>query len=344
MLLLVSCVSFLASCSSRSPELAPHDPLSPSELEAVVAPIALYPDPLLQRVLTASTFPDQIIDAALFLEEGGASQDIPQKPWERSVKYVANYPSVLTFLADDIDRTIDLGGAFTQDPDEVRRCIQTLRSQAREHGNLKNSTYQTVTTETDPAGTTIIRIEPTDATTIYVPTTTTTAVYEKTVTDSASLWAPLASFGLGVALATALDHDDAFYYGGPFYGPVFWRGGPVDYRWQAYRRDHWHHAYDYTKRPRDGHHHREWTTHRKALERRHTEWRHARDGGRGSTPHAHPPGDGRAALATPRGRERHGVERDTSRHGRTPTNMRYSTPRAHAPHRGSGGHARSPHR
>lgn len=263
-------------CTARSaPLLPPTEPLSRAEIETAVAPLALYPDPLLQRILTASTFPDQIVDAALFIERGGAPSEIPRKPWERSVKFVANYPSVLAFLADDIDRTIQIGSAFTESPEEVRECIQSLRRRAREHGNLRSSPYQKVIEEGTPGPTMTIRIEPTDPEVIYIPTTT-TVVYEQTVDDVASLWAPIISFGLGVAVASAFDHDDFYYYGGPFYGPGFWHGGPIYRRWYDYRHDRWHHAYDYSRwRHKDSYHHGDWMRHRHDLDRKHTAWRDA---------------------------------------------------------------------
>jgi hypothetical protein len=334
-------VAFLLSaCASRARNATPVEslsPTSPADLEELVAPIALYPDPLLQRILTAATFPDQIVDAALFLQQGGTPSDITHQSWERSVKYVANYPTILSALATDIDRTIQLGTAFTLSPDELRESIQSLRRRAREQGNLKSSTYQTVLEEGPAGSDTTIRIEPTDPEQLYVPSTQTTVIYERPVAEASTFWAPLATFGLGVALATALDHDDYYYYGGPFYGPGFWYGGPAYRRWYDYRHERWGHAYDYGRR-----HHEDWAKHRHDLDQRHSEWRRHQH----STDHRRPShgstSDSRASFRLPPPR---GAPRD-SRHQQRAERPGSSTSRPQGrPHGGSvGGHGFSGHR
>ncbi|MFM1847399.1 MAG: hypothetical protein RL417_873 [Pseudomonadota bacterium] len=289
--LLLAGVLFLCGCTPRSTKVQVGDPPSRAELESLAAPIALYPDPLLQRVLTAATFPDQILDAALFIERGGEPSEIARKPWERSVKYVANYPTILTSLADDIDRTVRLGAAFTESPDELRDCIQTLRRRAVEHGNLKSSAYQTVLASGPTDGGATILIEPTDPAVLYVPRNTTTLIYERPIADPAALFLPLATFGLGVALAATLDQDDFYYYGGPFYGPGFWYGGPIYRRWYTYRHDRWRHDYDYGRG-----HYRDWGKHRHELHQKHSDWRHHRAAGGGYHRSQGPPPDSRASF------------------------------------------------
>jgi hypothetical protein len=330
----------LGGCAARSSDGVVNEPMARAELGGLVAPFALYPDPLLQRVLTAATFPDQIVDAALFIERGGSPQEIPRKPWERSVQYVANYPSVLAILADDLDRTIQIGAAFTAQPDELRDCIQTLRRRAREHGNLVSSAYQTVVVEEDGSAT-IIRIEPTDPERIYIPTTGTAVIYERPVYDVTSVWAPAATFGLGLALAAALDHDD-YYYGGPFYGPGFWYGGPVYRRWYDYRRERWHHAYDYG-RPyhHDGADRAEWARHRHDLERRHTEWRHMHHGHGDRRRLGGGRPDGRASFRPPPDRHGSSTGHPSRSHGTSSGYSRGVAPPAQ-PHHG-GAHHGAPH-
>jgi len=321
----------LNSCAARSPSAPPADLPTNAELQRIVAPFALYPDPLLQRILTAATLPDQIIDAAVFIEHGGAPMEIPNQSWERSVQFVANYPLVLAQLADDIDSTIALGAAFTESPEEVRECIQAYRRNARAHGNIKSTAYQTIIEEGAPGPTSTIRIEPTDPNIMYVPANN-TVIYERHIEEPQSLCAPLASFGLGVAHATALDIDDTYYYGGPFYGPGFWYGGPIYRRWYDYRRDRWHHAYDYGRRHRDSaHHHDEWLSHRHDLGRRHTAWREKKrihtgghrigpesPDGRASFRPTHPPsGTSRARPQTsPRASNHRGSSHDRGTTGR----------------------------
>jgi hypothetical protein len=78
------------------------------QLDNLLAPIALYPDPLLAQVLVAATFPDQIDEAARSMRAYG-HYDIDDADWNVSVKAVAHYPSVLAMMADKIDWTPRLG-------------------------------------------------------------------------------------------------------------------------------------------------------------------------------------------------------------------------------------------
>ncbi|MFM1847210.1 MAG: hypothetical protein RL417_684 [Pseudomonadota bacterium] len=273
-LALVIGLPMLAWGAQASTKSAPPGSLSAAELQKVVAPIALYPDLLLQQVLAASTFPEQILDAALYNEQGKAPEGIKNQPWDDSVKAVANYPSILVKLASDLDWTISLGSAFINQNDDLRTAIQTLRAKAKTIGNLQDSDYQNVIEESKN-GTTIIRIEPVQSNVVYVPTTTTT-VYESSV-NTASLWAPVASFGLGMALGYAIgDNDDHYYYGG-FYGPGFWYGGPAVNNWIDYRHDRWDDAYDFANDRQDWRQDNrdDWREYRQDLGRKQQEWRQA---------------------------------------------------------------------
>ncbi len=268
-----------AAQSQSSSQAAPTN-LSRAELEKVVQPIALYPDILLQQVLAASTFPDQILDAAIYNEQGNDPRGIKSQPWDDSVKGVANYPSVLVKLASDLDWTITLGSAFINQNEELRAAIQTLRTKAKTVGNLENSEQQHVIEEKGAGNTTIIRIEPTQPEVIYVPATTTATVYQQPVDTTSNWLVPLASFGVGMALGYALgDHDDDhYYYGGGFYGPGFWYGGPAVNNWVDYRHDRWNDAYDFARDReewRQGNRD-DWREYRQDLGRKQQEWRQER--------------------------------------------------------------------
>jgi hypothetical protein len=267
--------SHAASTSQAAPAT-----LSRTELEKLVQPIALYPDILLQQVLAASTFPDQILDAAMYNEQGKDPQGIKDQPWDDSVKGVANYPSVLVKLASDLDWTLNLGSAFINQNEELRNAIQTMRARAKTVGNLKDSEQQNVIDEQGPSNTTIIRIEPAEPQVIYVPSTTTATVYEKPVENTSSWLVPLASFGVGMALGYAVgDHDDDhYYYGGGFYGPGFWYGGPAVNNWVDYRRDRWDDAYDYARDRQDWQQDNrdDWREHRQELGNKQQQWRQER--------------------------------------------------------------------
>jgi hypothetical protein len=261
---------------SDAQQHAPVD-LSQGELEKLVQPISLYPDLLLQQVLAASTFPEQILDAAMYNEQGKDPKAIKEQPWDDSVKGVANYPSVLDMLASDLDWTLTLGFAFINQNEQLRQAIQTMRARAKTVGNLKSSDKQSVIEEQGPNDTTIIRVEPAQPQVVYVPSTTTAAVYEKPVQDSSSWLVPLASFGAGMALGYALgdDHDDNYYYGGGFYGPGFWYGGPVVNNWVDYRHDRWDDAYDFARDREDWRqgNRDDWREYRQDLGRQQQAWR-----------------------------------------------------------------------
>src|SRR5262249_44952767 len=103
------------------PSLAQAPPyFRPDDLERLVSPIALYPDPLLAQVLAAATFPDQIPDAARWADQhhyvtGDAlAREIYEDrlPWDPSVQALLPFPSVLDRMASDMRWTSDLGNAF----------------------------------------------------------------------------------------------------------------------------------------------------------------------------------------------------------------------------------------
>jgi hypothetical protein len=113
-----------------------YEPFSPDQLDNLLAPIALYPDPLLAQVLVAATFPDQIDDAARYLRGDRNTNDVDDLSWDVSVKAVAHYPTVLAMMADKLDWTTALGQAYAYQSTDVMTSIQRLRAAARRAGNL----------------------------------------------------------------------------------------------------------------------------------------------------------------------------------------------------------------
>ena len=55
--------------------------LSPDQLDSLVAPVALYPDPILSQVLVASTYPVEIVEAARWMQ---ANSNLSGKAGSRS--------------------------------------------------------------------------------------------------------------------------------------------------------------------------------------------------------------------------------------------------------------------
>lgn len=136
---------------------------SASDLDTLVAPVALYPDALLADVLPASAFPVQIVEAARAVDSGPVDASVAAQ-WDPSVQALVSYPSVLTMMNDRIDWTTQLGEAVAQDQSAVLAAVQRVRAEARKAGNLQTNDRQTVTT----SGTNIV-IQPTDPQVVYVP-------------------------------------------------------------------------------------------------------------------------------------------------------------------------------
>jgi hypothetical protein len=148
--------------------------LSQGELDALVAPIALYPDALLAQVLMAATYPLEIVQADRWakankslkgdkLDEALAKQD-----WDASIKALVATPTVLAMMNDDLDWTEKLGDAVLAQQADVMDAIQRLRGKAEANGKLKTTKEQKVTV-TKEADQEVIVIEPTSPETVYVP-------------------------------------------------------------------------------------------------------------------------------------------------------------------------------
>ena len=115
-----------------------------AELDDLLGPIALYPDPLLAQILPASTFPDQLAAAAQLLPLRGGVMLIDQQEWDNSVKAVAYYPSLLNLLTSQPDWTTAIGQAYVTQADEVMTAIQLLRARALTLGYLVSNARQQV--------------------------------------------------------------------------------------------------------------------------------------------------------------------------------------------------------
>jgi hypothetical protein len=145
-------------------------PLPQGELDALLAPIALYPDQLLAQILMASTYPLEIVTAARFVQQNPSltgdvlDQALRDKNWDPSVLSLTAYPQVLLMMNDRLDWTQQLGDAFLANQQQVMDTVQTLRNKAQAAGNLQSTPQQTVM---DQGG--LIDIEPAQPQYVYVP-------------------------------------------------------------------------------------------------------------------------------------------------------------------------------
>src|SRR5438270_12062840 len=117
--------------------------LPAEQLDSLVAPIALYPDPLLAQILAASTYPLEIIQLEQWikrnpnLKQDALAAAVAKQTWDPSVQSLAIYPEVITRLSQNVAWTTDLGNAFLAQQPEVMSAIQRMREKAQKKGTLK---------------------------------------------------------------------------------------------------------------------------------------------------------------------------------------------------------------
>lgn len=225
-------------------------PLSPDELQQLVAPIALYPDALVAQILGAATFPDQIAYANNWLQQNknlsGAAlmQAVDAQPWEPSVKALSQFPSVLNDLASNLSWTSALGEAYNTQTTDVMSAVQVLRAKAYAAGNLKSGSQITVVQQSPQ----VIVIQPTNPQVIYVPTYNTTVVYGTPYVTPGYSAATVAAtgviaFGLGVAVGAAISGGGCCGWSYSYWN-CNWHGGTVVYGSSAYYGNNaWHGGY-----------------------------------------------------------------------------------------------------
>src|SRR6266700_3730357 len=125
--------------------------MSTEQLEQLVAPIALYPDQLLAQILTASTYPAEVVAADQWRRSmGNASPEQvaaganEQAAWDPSVKALTAFPQVLEMLAGNLQWTTSLGNSYYNQPQDVLQTVQVLRARAEQAGNLQSTPQEQV--------------------------------------------------------------------------------------------------------------------------------------------------------------------------------------------------------
>ncbi|MGX9426373.1 MULTISPECIES: DUF3300 domain-containing protein [Bradyrhizobium] len=148
--------------------------LKPEQLEALVAPIALYPDDLLANVLAASTYPLEIVQADRWvtshknLKGDALKNEVDKQPWDDSVKALVSTAAVLSMMSDKIDWTKNLGDAVLAQQPDVMDAVQRLRAKAQANNKLVTTKQQKVSVQTQDNKQVIV-IESADPNTMYVP-------------------------------------------------------------------------------------------------------------------------------------------------------------------------------
>jgi hypothetical protein len=201
---------------AQSAEYLPQD-----QLDALLAPIALYPDDLLAQVLMAATYPLEVVEAARFVQQNpalsGAALDdaVRTRRWDPSVQSLTAFPQVLAMMSDRLEWTQQLGDAVLANRQQVMDTVQALRARAETAGTLQDTDQQHVYTS-DQA----IVIEPAQFDYVYVP------VYD-----------PLVAYGPWWVAA----YQPFFWYPPAYFGyPLHWHGvGIVWGRPCRVDRNHW---------------------------------------------------------------------------------------------------------
>src|SRR6266487_2838712 len=166
-----------SSDTEQAPKL-PND-----QLDSLVAPIALYPDPLLAQTLAASTYPLEVIQLQQWMDrnkdlKGKALADaVAKQPWDPSIQAMVEFPDVVRRLAGNIQWTTDLGNAFLAQQSDVMDAVQRMRGKAQGKGTLKTSAQQTVQTQAVDGGKQVITIQQPNPDVVYVPSYDPAVVY-----------------------------------------------------------------------------------------------------------------------------------------------------------------------
>jgi hypothetical protein len=242
---------------------------TPSDIDSLLAPVALYPDALLAQILMSAQDPQNLVKLNDFLKrntalKGTELQDAAVvEGFEPNFVALALFPQVVSMMVSKLDWTTLVGQMFAADKTAVFASIQKLRGQAQNAGNLKSNPQQQVEVQKTSSGDQVIVIEPTNPQIVYVPQYNPTVVYTQpapttvVVQDNSADAAAAAMIGFtaGIVIGSAVNNN---YY----YGPYGWHGGAYMYN------DAWNDYYDHREDARE-----DWMDHREDLSEERTDRR-----------------------------------------------------------------------
>ena len=291
---ILSLVSLTTGCKSKSPQSESTSQntgqggvtLTPSgqqlNVDDLVAPIALYPDQLLAQVLAVSVNPQEVLDLGNWLLQNQKLQGdamtnaAKQAGFSPSAQYLALFPQVVDNMCQQMDWTRQLGETFKADQKAVMDAVQRKRTQAQQMGNLSSSPQMMVENNKADNGQPYVAIKPADPQVVYVPqynpvtiynspapaapAQTSTSTNESGISSGEAAAIGLLSFGVGMAIGSAINNDDYYPYPawghhsvyvarGPYYPaayrapvyagyrPAYGYNPPGNYRWNQYNRN-----------------------------------------------------------------------------------------------------------
>ena len=213
----------LGSAVSPAQDAAPQagapaqEKIPNDQLDSLVAPIALYPDPLLAQVLAASTYPLELVQLQQWLEKNKNLKDkeltaaVEKQSWDPSVQSMAPFPDIVKQMVDGIQWTTDLGNAFLAQQNDVMDAVQRMRAKAKDGGKLKSSDQVKVETKKVESKDVIV-IEQSNPQVVYVPSYNPSVIWGPPAYPYPPVYYPPAgyyaagmaiSFGVGVAMGAA---------------------------------------------------------------------------------------------------------------------------------------------
>ena len=239
----------------QPPAQLPEVNLTADGLDELLAPVALYPDPVLAVMLQAAVDPQEVMDGGNWLvldqnqnlKEAALDQASSKAGFTPVMQALLHYPTVIDLMCQQFDWTKQLGAAYQGNPKAVLESVQRLRAQAVDNGALKSSPQMSVQVKQDQ-GREVVELKPTDPKVVYVPQYDPTRVYSTTTTTTTNAPASysgnsttvvqqqssgvstesavligLLSFGAGIAVGKAINSNNYYYpawgYGGVWYGP-----------------------------------------------------------------------------------------------------------------------------
>jgi uncharacterized protein DUF3300 len=206
-----------AAQASASQDQAAKIP--PDQLDSLVAPLALYPDPLLAQTLVASTYPLELIQLQQWLARNPGLKDkaladaVAKQPWDPSIQAMAALPDVVKRLADDIQWTTDLGNAFLAQQSDVMDAVQRMRKKAYDNGNLKSGEQQQVETRV-VENKSVIVVEQANPQVVYVPSYDPMVVWGAPLYPYPPIYYPAGYYAAGLAISFGFGVMMGAFWGG----------------------------------------------------------------------------------------------------------------------------------
>ncbi|MFO0872703.1 MAG: DUF3300 domain-containing protein [Phycisphaerales bacterium] len=211
-----------ATAASIVAQSGPGGLRSAEQLENLVAPIALFPDPLLAQTIAAANYPSKMVQASNWVAAGGLPSSNAYTQLPGSVQFFVNLPDLLATLATHRDWLGVLGRAYGAQPGDLMNAVQALRHRARDAGNLASNSFQTIVTDGP-----FLLIEPASPQFIPVPSYDRSTVFMRRDAGDGGVGAPV-RFVASVPTSAVVQRIDCDWHAGRLtYGWGGWYSGEI---------------------------------------------------------------------------------------------------------------------